>query len=196
MLLKNLELENLKRDALQFEAIEVSRNEIVYVEMLRFFQKPEPFNESDLVTGGYLIYGLMPTMMNMNLSESSEVVSYLNKARTASYLSIDEIKSIKKCLNNSLVGASKILHFINPKVYAIWDSRIFRYITEKKTTYGIDSVETYLAYLDKVRRISKEEGYSELHELVSDKFKYEMQPTRVMELVMFQTDKKNKRLYR
>ncbi|HRL70351.1 MAG TPA: hypothetical protein PLT79_01470, partial [Flavobacterium sp.] len=42
------------------------------------------------------------------------------------------LEIVKKCINNSLVRISKLLHFINPSIYAIWVSRIFRYITRKK----------------------------------------------------------------
>ena len=56
----------------------------------------------------------------------------LNKAKSGNLLNSEELEIVKKCVNNSLVGTSKLLHFINPSIYAIWDSKIFRNITEKK----------------------------------------------------------------
>jgi len=91
-----------------------------------------------------------------------------------------------------MVGLSKLLHFINPIDYAIWDSRIFKYITEKKSQYGIDKVENYLAYLEKLREIINLNGYGELHNLVEKQFEYAISPMRAIEILMFETDRNRK----
>ena len=72
----------------------------------------------------------------------------------------------KNCINNSLVGLSKLLHFINPQNYAIWDSRIFRFLTEKKSQYGIGNPKMYLQYLEEIKNIEKENGYPEIHKKI------------------------------
>lgn len=88
-----------------------------------------------------------------------------------------------------MVGLSKLLHFINPIEYAIWDSRIFRYLTEKKSSYGIDKPELYLDYLSGIKKIAKNKEYGKLHHLISRNFDYEINPTRVIEITMFETDR-------
>jgi hypothetical protein len=103
-------------------------------------------------------------------------------------LTVNEIGILKKSINNSLVGLSKLLHFINPKDYAIWDSRIFRYLTEKKSSYGIDRPQLYLDYLNGIKNIEGNKDYRKLHDLISRNFEYDIYPTRASEITMFETD--------
>jgi len=91
-----------------------------------------------------------------------------------------------------MVGLSKLLHFINPTHYAIWDSRIFTYITEKKSQYGIAKAKNYLAYLKKLTEIENHEDYPKLHQLVQKHFKYPISPKRAIEILMFESDRNKK----
>ena len=79
--------------------------------------------------GRFMTYGWMPTILDElgeldDVSKEGNLVKYLNKAKhhKKERLNIREIEHIASCINNSVVGASKLLHFINPNVYAIWDS--------------------------------------------------------------------------
>ena len=100
-----------------------------------------------------------------------------------------------KTINNSLVGLSKLLHFINPIDYAIWDSRIYRYTTNKKSSYGIGNTQLYLNYLSKLNEIESHVDFDEIKKNVSVHFDYEITSKRVIELLMFEADKRdNKKL--
>jgi hypothetical protein len=72
---------------------------------------------------------------------------------------------IKSTINNSLVGLSKLLHFINPVVYAIWDSRIYRNTTDKKSSYGIGNTQLYLNYLSKLNEIESHVDFDEIKKM-------------------------------
>jgi hypothetical protein len=79
----------------------------------------------------------MPTILEFSPKKTKdeaivkidEAVIILNKARAPDILNEAELQILKECFNNSLVGASKLLHFINPENYAIWDSRVYYYLT-------------------------------------------------------------------
>lgn len=93
-----------------------------YFEFLTFFHQIKTFNCHSFTIGSYLIYGWMPTIPNINITQ--EAIDTLNKAKQEDLLYYNDYLSLVKSINNSIVGASKILHFINPKQYPIFDSRI------------------------------------------------------------------------
>jgi hypothetical protein len=135
----------------------------------------------------------MPTVIQLNTKELKEVLISLNAVKAGDLISLGELERIKLCINNSMVGASKLLHFINPQVYAIWDSRIFRYLTGKKSQYGIEKPENYLEYLRRLNEIANKDEYQKLHDKIQGKFLYEISPLRAIELLMFETDRKRQR---
>ncbi|MGJ8735396.1 hypothetical protein [Zobellia laminariae] len=189
--MEGLTLERLKKDVGDYEVLSSYTYKRTYLEIITFFQEVNTLKESHLILFAQIIYGSMPTMVNINLENKEKVLIILSKARNGITITFDEIEIIKEYINNSLVGTSKLLHFLNPKTYAIWDSRIHRYITGKQTSYGIGNIKTYIAYLNKVRDISAMDGYTELHQKIAMNFDYIIEPSRVMEIIMFQTDRNN-----
>ncbi|MDO6821327.1 hypothetical protein [Zobellia sp. 1_MG-2023] len=189
-----LTLNRLEKDAAEFDVFDSYVYERTYFEILSFFQDVRILQESHLILFAQIIYGSMPTMVNINLKNTDRLLTILSKARDGVEVNLEEIRAIKEYINNSLVGTSKLLHFLNPTMYAIWDSRIHRYITGKTTSYGIGDVQTYISYLERIRDISSQDGYNKLHQKIAKHFDYEIQPSRVMEIIMFQTDKQMKNL--
>ncbi|MDO6818926.1 hypothetical protein [Zobellia sp. 1_MG-2023] len=190
--MNGLTLNRLEKDAIDFDVFDSYVYKKSYFEILSFFQEARILQESHLIIYAQIIYGSMPTMVNINLKNKDKLLTILSKARDGGEVNLEEIKIIKEYINNSLVGASKLLHFLNPKTYAIWDSRIHRYITGKPTSYGINNISTYIKYLESVKDISSMDDYSRLHQKIAKHFDYEIQPSRVMEIIMFQTDRNNK----
>lgn len=132
----------------------------------------------------------MPKIINLNLDKEEQVLDLLNLVKKGGLLIEPELEILKKAINNSLVGLSKLLHFINPEIYAIWDSRIYRYLTEKKTAYGIGKVSLYLEYLKGLNKIASNKEYMKFHDKISKALEYEISSNRAIELVMFEADKK------
>jgi hypothetical protein len=132
----------------------------------------------------------MPTILDLNLINREEVLSILNKVKRNEELCKEEIESIKTCINNSLVGTSKLLHFIAPENYAIWDSRIYRYITQSGSKYGINKVDYYQSYLSQIKKIANSDQYDQIGAHVTPFLNYKVSKIRVLDLVMFQADKR------
>ncbi len=189
--MKNLNFEKVFSDAKNFTLTENDSYIKIYPELITYFEKLEKISEHSLIIGSHFVYGWMPTIIHLNLEEKEKAIFLLNAVKNERILDFSELEILKKTINNSLVGLSKLLHFINPKNYAIWDSRIYRYITEKKSQYGIGNVENYIKYLNGIETISKNEKYEQLHSIISEKFEYNIFPTRVIEIVMFETDRNN-----
>jgi hypothetical protein len=132
----------------------------------------------------------MPTIIKLDIKKLDDILFLLNKTKSGNSLSREDLVTLQPCINNSMVGLSKLLHFINPAKYAIWDSRIYRYLTELKSSYGVSKPELYLAYLSGLWEISATEGYAEIHQSIEKHFNYQITPMRAIEVVMFEADKK------
>ena len=193
MKLKNLNYETLKRDAENFIFTENDSYFETYPEFLEYFKNIEEIKKHHLIISSHFVYGWMPTIIHIDTRNIDKVLFLLNAAKYGHVLTVEEFKICKNCVNNSLVGLSKLLHFINPREYAIWDSRIFRYLTENKSTYGIDNPIIYLDYLQGINNISEHKDYRKLHTLIERYFNYQIEPMRAIEIIMFETDRKRLR---
>ena len=146
----------------------------------------------------------MPTIFELKKTKDSEkdtlekVVKILNKAKKGNLLVYEEYTTLKELLNGSLVGSSKLLHFINPEKYAIWDSRVHRYLRETTNrgtfSYDVGDVVNYEKYLKLLLEITKyskfDKLYSPINDLIYSKYKYKITKFRAIELLMFKNGKK------
>lgn len=184
------------------ENFELSKNDSYaksYPEFISYFKGIKKIEKHHLVIASHFVYGWMPRTLTLKYTEESlpKLLKLLNDAKdkNADRLNKKEIETIKECVNNSLVGTSKLLHFINPHKYAIWDSKIFKNLTGK-SQYGINKIENYFCYLDMVDEISKhkeDKDYQEVQKSIRKKLGYpedfEITPMRLIELVIFQKEK-------
>ena len=153
-----------------------------------------------LVISSHFVYGWMPTIISLNTNKVKidKILEILNGIKENKInLEKQDLTDLKTIINNSVVGTSKLLHFIAPENYAIWDSRIYNYIINdqnKKSSYGVNNELTYLNYNNTLREISLENNYliSEI-ELFRSEFKkiykYDISNLRSLELIMFITNK-------
>lgn len=189
--IKNLSFEIFRREVNNIDS-KISNSYInTYFEFINYFKEIDDIKRHHLIIGSHFVYGWMPTIIDLNLSELHQVLPILNEAKGGKLLKEDEIYIIKRCINNSMVGSSKLLHFINPNIYAIWDRRIFRFLTGKKSQYGIDKPKTYLEYLMEIDKITQHPNYSELHLRVENAIGASVTCMRAIDIVMFEADKKN-----
>ena len=193
--LKNLVFENILSESSKFIKPPEDSYIKTYPEFIQFFKNINSISKHDLVISSHFVYGWMPTIIELKFQDMEGVLKSLNKAKNGAMLMIEELELLKSTINNSLVGLSKLLHFINPVDYAIWDSRIYRYTSDKKSSYGIGNTQLYLNYLSKLNEIESHVDFDEIKKDVSAHFEYEISSKRVIELLMFEADKKdNKKL--
>ena len=95
----------------------------------------------------FLAYGWMPTILNYNICpENNEKIFSGSKVKGASQ-ACSFVESVENSpINNSWVGLSKVLHFINPDNFPIWDRRIARHFN-LSSSYQMSKRENYLSYL-------------------------------------------------
>jgi hypothetical protein len=159
-----------------------------YREFLAYFAELKEITAHNFIIGAHFTYGWMPTILELQelTKNSYHAVAILNKAKQGATLTEDQFASLRVTINNSFVGTSKLLHFINPNNYAIWDSRVYRYINGRLPyEYQIKNPKNYLAYLTNCREITQDAAFGPVHASMNEKIGYDVTPLRAVELVMF-----------
>jgi hypothetical protein len=117
------------------------------------FNRWVPLGWPDAVVGLHIVYGWMPTIPNLQrpagltAAEQAIVVTLLNDARLR-LLTAAELSFLKTSFtNNSMVGLSKLLHFLAPGRYAIWDRRV-AIAWHAPAALGYNNYNLPVSYLD------------------------------------------------
>jgi hypothetical protein len=127
-----------------------------------------------------------PTIIDLDTQNVGNLLVCLNKAKQGNYLVDDELAIVKQAINNSIVGGSKLLHFINPELYAIWDSRVYRNIHNAEPySYRVNNVVAYRKYLSLIYQIINTNEIEALHKNVQNEVGYSITKARAVELVFF-----------
>lgn len=179
---------------------------ITYPEFLEHFRRITKFEKHDIIVGIHLIYGWMPTICHLKSEDFDQVATILNKVKkNKQQLIEEELNILRNVFNNSIVGTSKLLHFICPENYPIWDSNVCSYLNIP--AHKANNTSVYLQYIEICRDII---NYSKNNEhfkddktgkdyitLVKDKIKEfesyketNISEMRAVELVMFTNGQK------
>jgi len=163
---------------------------VSYPYLLAFFQKPGPLNVSDLVVGAHFVYGWMPTALDLYVgprkSDLDRGTDILNSAKAEGELSDRDLRDLVRLINKSLVGTSKLLHFLRPDGFPIWDSKTYAFVFEEKPHhYRVNEISKYREYQAHLARIQERHGFARFHASMTTKVGYEISPLRSIELVMF-----------
>jgi len=162
---------------------------------VNYFKRLDSITVDDFVIAANFTYGWMPTILNFKPDRDSKelkfdrVVGLLNDARKRR-LSAEEVLEVKTLVNNSIVGTSKLLHFINPEVYTIWDSRVCRFVMGKDGNYNVENVDNFMNYLALCDSLKKDLP-EEVHKKFKDNLGDEVSPLRVLETMMFTIGQKS-----
>ena len=158
-----------------------------YPFFLNYFQNLESINLENLVIGISFTYSWMPTILKaLNLKNTEEVLFILNEVKKGKLIDEQQLTTLKTTFNNSLVGTSQLLHFINPKQYAIWDSRVFRFLNDVEPhKYRLEKPRAYIEYLKLIEELKNEEPFTTFFELMKQKVGYDITEYRALELAFF-----------
>lgn len=143
------------------------------------------------ITIAHAVYGWMPTVLSIHGSEdqASMAALWLREAGQR-LLAKSELEDVAQCMNRSVVGASKALHFANPDLYPIWDSKVYRFLNQGSDRaaphqHRVNNAEAYLAYQAQVLRLTSHPEAEALRAHMSAQCGYEISTVRAMEMVMF-----------
>ena len=155
-----------------------------YPHFIRFFETIETLDVPDIINGAHMVYGWMPRVLNLGEVKTNHL-DLFNRAKNGELLDTQELAGLKILVNNSIVGLSKLLHFISPKQYAIYDSRVLSYWIGKNT----DTYKTpiyYLEYLSFLRNLKEDDRFTPIFTMIQKQLDYEISAFRAVELVMFE----------
>jgi hypothetical protein len=155
-----------------------------YPYLIEYFKSVNSISVASFVVGKAIAYSLMPTTMNLKKSSIDSILTPLNELKDRGIrLDTSVFSELKEIVNNSVPGSSKLLHFIRPDVYPIWDSRTDRFIYGENT--DTNSLERYQSYLSEFDRISNEAGFAQIQASLSSKLGYDITAARAFEMVMY-----------
>jgi hypothetical protein len=156
-----------------------------YFEFLRYFQNIDHIERHHLIISANFTYGWMPTMLKFKQVQYDLVAELLNQAKQGVQLTNPDLAAIAALINNSLVGASKLLHFVNPHVYAIWDSRVYRYLFGEKSQYHLHTPSLYQTYVHTCQQIATDSTFAPVHESINHKLGQPVTSLRAVEIIMY-----------
>ncbi len=165
----------------------------IYPHLIEFIKNIKWKNIDSIIAISHIVYWWMPTILKkcdfqkINIKENE----LFNKIKE---WNLDEnfLYEIVKLNNNSIIGGSKFLHFINPEKYAIWDSKVYKSIMNKNSAHQtINNIKKYIEYNNSIKKIAFNEKVKvdELKEKLI-KLGYCNNKTtnmRVLELILFYT---------
>lgn len=161
-----------------------------YPYLCAHFSDKAVIGPQDVVLGAHMVYGWMPTVLGLDTG----AVRGLSLVQAAELLTVarsrdldrGELSSLKGLINNSIVGASKLLHFVEPERYPIWDSRLYGFCHSKKGhAYQINCVDAYPSYRSRLMALMSDPRFPRFHASVNAKVGYPVSGPRALELMMF-----------
>ena len=158
-----------------------------YPEILRYFRNVNTFTRNEFIVGTHIVYGWMPTILEISSSDDvvDRAVDILNRVRQGAQINLVEMDVLKAAINNSVVGASKVLHFMKPDSYPIWDSVVYKFIHGTNSQYQMGKVQNYLNYVSACQQVAANEGFLPAYENMKIKIRYEITKIRAIEMIMY-----------
>lgn len=191
---------------------------------VNYFKKKNELNSDDVLIGVGFAFCWMPTTWknkaeySSNQQVSKETVEFINwvinvsptthELRTDCGLDIKKLNAIKPFFNNSIVGLSKLMHFVNPEVFPIFDSHVYRFlrlVAGKGPVKAIDNSAlnqqaAYCDYVKLVHQVIAEDDFKKNIDLYKNMIKVDGQtlfpitPVRVCEQLMYLIGKNHNNL--
>jgi len=163
-----------------------------YQIFLEFFNEKNVLSVQDVIVGANFSYGWMPTILNIYSNDIIQQVEILNRLKLENAIPTDEeLLLLKKTFNNSIVGTSKLMHFISPEIIPIWDSRVHK---SAKKILGINtqvnSIKNFKLYLEFCISAIANPRFTKLKNQIISKTSNKMTEMRTIEQLLFLTSEK------
>lgn len=192
--MKNISIPELIESISRINIDSSDKYVLTYPAYVSYFSGRMKFSHDDIVRGVGFVYSWMPRILVI----SNPAIQYLERASYSFRQSpSDEIarklfKSAVDVTTGSIIAASKLLHFMFPESYPIYDSHIYRYCWNKKKAhhYQVKIEENYYIYKASLDQLSKEESTTDLTSIISNKVGYSVSKLRAIELSIFEISKR------
>jgi len=157
-----------------------------YPHFIDYFNNVTTITFHEMTIGINFTYGWMPTIFDYRSDQFFDVLEILNRLKAGIIPNNNEINTLSNHFNNSLVGTSKLMHFINPEIIPIWDSKVYRYLTnEKPHNYRVGNVDNFIQYVEFCNTLILDERFNSAKENIENIVGYTMSSMRITDLVMY-----------
>jgi hypothetical protein len=162
----------------------------VYPDLLKGIQDTLPLDRSKLMLVAHAVFGWMPTGLRVTIANFDEALAILR--RNPIEVNVPELALLADTFQTkkgaSVVAASKMLHFIAPERFPIWDSKVG--LRWQGWSYRDEPAQSYAAFIEACRRFVDDERGQQAcailrRHLVSLGFDSEMTSMRLIELMLF-----------
>lgn len=157
-----------------------------YRHFVSYFDGCQSITEHDFIIACHFTYGWMPTMLDLrgDLAASVEIA---NKVKADGCIPTpEELQLLANNINGSVVGTSKLLHFIRPDIHAIWDSRVYRYLHQQRPyIYRLEAPDAYSGYLESIAGLAQDDRFHDFHHSFNQAIGYDVTSKRYIEYVMY-----------
>lgn len=155
-----------------------------------------PIDAAGYVAVAHMVYGWMPTVLELRTRSAvpfADEAAILESVRNGAALSEDQLDQLKASINNSIVGVSKLLHFLCPHRYAIWDSKVYSYLRAvadpgwngRVDHEDVNKTHRYIIYMDELRCLVADPAFQPALERVNNAFGYPVTALRAAEVLMY-----------
>jgi hypothetical protein len=127
----------------------------------------------------------MPTMLRLKSVNFDRAALILNRVRAEGVIPDADLQILIDLMNRSIVGVSKLLHFVNPQKFAIWDSRVATYLYPGLSYYAFQRIRTYRTYLQTSHEIGAHSDFVPTHHSINQKIGRQVSALRAIELIMY-----------
>jgi hypothetical protein len=168
-----------------------------YPYLINHFSKLHNPTWDDAIVALHVVYGWMPTIPDKALtilptwtcSQREELLSTLRRAASGETLTYDEVVLVRSFCNNSMVGASKLLHFLSPGQNPIWDHNVAgAFEPERPQHYtAVNNVNRWLVFRNELGEwIDRSDVSNRVQNLRGlDRVLENVSALRIIELVIF-----------
>ena len=136
----------------------------VYPRLLRTAQSKDAEVLDTFLLLATLAHGWLPHSLQIEEEKLPDAVDAFDRAREENRdFSLDIVESVANCLQ-SLVAASRVLHFANPYRYPTWGPAIEHFrLGRAPSPYHMMQTANYGDYVRDVQRLKGEEGFLGFH---------------------------------
>ena len=160
---------------------------IAYPVFIDYFQSIKTITANELIIGAHFVYGWMPTIITLGFCDMQDACTKLNRVKAGERLQLKELEPLQQLVNNSVVGLSKLLHFVKPELYPIWDSNVAVYVTGRPYPANkIQKIQNYLHFINLCDELISNPAYELIHKVLIDRVGGQsMSRLRSLDLIMF-----------
>jgi len=171
-----------------------SKYAATYPHFIQYFRNIEEISEHEFFISVHFVYGWMRRIPKLYLDHLDDCIICLNQARSPALLIEPQFIILKDTINHSVIGPSKLLHFINPELYPIWDTNVCRFLYGVEGNDKVNNVGRYLHYLKFMHQVIQSPQMTTFYSAYKQKFHdEECVKLRAVENTMFYLGKLKKK---